>query len=160
MEFKELEDVKNVDSLLSIVKSYSRTTEQLKPARKQLQQELSEANDNRLIIAGFNDDTIVAMIQLVLKNADNNPDLANGNDIAHIHNLQVRNDLQSQGIGRKMMAFTESKARQLGKKVLTLGVDDRNKRAIKFYDKLGYEVFGEVEGHVPEELCYLMRKML
>lgn len=160
MRINKIANTCEIDSLLSIVETYSKTTEQLKLSKKQLLEELSETGDNRLIFVGLKDDVIVAMIQIILKNADNNPDLANGKDIAHVHNLQVRNDLQGQGIGQEMMAFAEDKARQMGNKILTLGVDDWNERAINFYKKLGYEVFKEAPGRSPEETCSLMRKSL
>ena len=160
MRINEITDTCDIDSLLSIVETYSKTTEQLKLSKKQLLEELSEAGDNRLIFVGLKDDVIVAMIQIILKNADNDPDLANGKDIAHVHNLQVRNDLQGKGIGQQMMAFAENKARQMGKTLLTLGVDDYNERAIYFYKKLGYEVFKEEPGRLPKEKCLVMRKSL
>jgi len=65
-----------------------------------------------------------------LRAADNDLEQTNGKDIVSVHNLQVRSELQGQGIGRKMMAFIEEKARELGNKTITLGVDNTNSRAI------------------------------
>jgi ribosomal protein S18 acetylase RimI-like enzyme len=145
---------------MSIVETYQKTAEQLEASRKQLLKEISELGDNRLIFVGREDDVIVAMIQIILKNADNDPDYANGKEIAHVHNLQVRNDRQGEGFGCDMMDFIEDKAREMGKRILTLGVDGVNERAINLYKRLGYEVFKEGPGQFPGETGYSMRKKL
>ncbi len=98
------------------------------------------------------------LIQIVLQNADNDPELANSNDICHIHNLQVRKDCQHQGIGRKMMEYVEGHAKELGKKILTLGVDGDNSRAITLYKKRCYHIFKEEAGRTVDEKLYLMKK--
>jgi len=59
-----------------------------------------------------------------------------------------------------MMAFVEEKARKMGKKILTLGVDGSNIRAIEFYKKHGYEVFKELPRRLSGEIVYGMRKFL
>ncbi len=134
MIIKEITDVRDVDLLLPVVETYSYTAEEMEIIKTQMLAELSEAGDNRHIFIGLEDDAVVAFIEIILKNADNDPDLANGKEIAHVHNLRVRHDLQGKGIGRKMMAFAEDKARQMGKQCLTLGVDDTNWRAVNLYE--------------------------
>ena len=153
-------DSENVNALLAIAASYVESPAHLESTETQLARELSEIGDNRHIYVGIEADEPVAMIQLVLKNADNNPKLANGQDVAHLHNLQVRKDRQGEGFGRQMMAFIEDKARQMGKKVVTLGVDDVNARAIALYNGLDYLLFEEAEGRTQEEKCLLMKKRL
>ncbi|RKX27227.1 MAG: hypothetical protein DRP47_06885 [Candidatus Zixiibacteriota bacterium] len=160
MRIEEITNTSDIDKLLSIVETYSKTTEELNLSKKQFLKELGEAGNNRHIFIGFKDDVVVAMIQIILNNADNDPNLANGKDIAHLHNLQVRNELQGNGFGKQMIAFAEDKARQMGKKVLTLGVDDFNERAIDLYKKLGYEIFKESLGRFPGERCFDMKKAL
>ncbi|MCP4685684.1 MAG: GNAT family N-acetyltransferase [bacterium] len=158
MKISEIDGAEDVESLLSIVSTHTDDAEQLRPARKQLLKELGEVRTNRHFYVGLENGTVVAMIQLVLNNADNDPELANGEDIAHTHNLQVRSELQGRGIGRRMMEFVEEKAREMGKKTLTLGVDDSNERAAGLYRKLGYRLFKEEPGRVDSEKCLFMRK--
>lgn len=96
--------------------------------------------------------------QLVLKNADNDPELADGHRIAHVHNLWVRRDLGGKGFAREMMAALEAQAADLGFELLTLGVDDFNERAWRLYVSLGFEEFKREAGRSPEEQLILMRK--
>ncbi|MBN1211548.1 MAG: GNAT family N-acetyltransferase [candidate division Zixibacteria bacterium] len=160
MRIIEITESKDLDLMLSIVKTYPRTDKEMESTEKQLNKELSEAGGNRHLYVGYKNDICVAMIQLILKNADNDPDLADSKKIAHVHNLQVRQDLQGNGIGRTMMDFIEDKAREMGIKVLTLGVDDVNKRAIKMYKNRGYETFKTEPGRYPGEFGYCMKKTL
>ncbi len=160
MQIIEIIDAKDIGILLSIAESYPRSVEESEAVRKQLMSEIAEAGDNRHIYVGYENEKAVAMVQIVLKNADNDPNLANGKDLAHAHNLQVKEDLQGKGIGKIMMAFIENIARCLGKETFTLGVDDTNERAIQLYKKIGYEVFSIGEGRTPEEKCLLMKKSL
>lgn len=157
MKFKEITRLDYIDDLLSIAETHSKTAEESAAVRKQLRGEITEAGKNRHIYVGLRDEAVVAMVQIIIKNADNDPDLANGDDIAHIHNLRVRKELQGMGIGKRMMAFVEDKAGEMGKTTLTLGVDDTNERAIKLYGKIGYKVFKIGEGRVPEEKCLIMK---
>lgn len=150
----------DIDLMVDIAVTHSDGSEQLDRIRTQFQKELSELGSNRYIYGAFIEDKSVAMIQLVLKNADNDPDQADGNTIASAHNLQVDKSFQGQGIGTKMMSFIEDQARKLGKKILTLGVDDINLRAIELYSRLGYKHFKTGEGRVPEEFCLIMKKQL
>jgi ribosomal protein S18 acetylase RimI-like enzyme len=160
MIIKEITDMRDVDLLLSIVETYSYTAEEMETIKTQMLAELSEAGDNRHIFVGREDDAVVAFIEIILRNADKDPDLANGREIAHLHNLRVRNDLQGTGIGRQMMAFAEDIARQMGKASLTLGVDDSNGRAVNLYKQLGYVVFKEEPGRFPEEKALMMKKQM
>lgn len=160
MKIVEINEIKDIDILLSIMMTYQKSEKQLQVSKKQLTIELSEAGDNRLIYIGYLDGKAVAMIQLILNNADNNPEYANGRDICHVHNLQVRSDHQKQGIGWKMMDFIEDQAKKLGKSIITLGVDGDNERAIKMYKNREYQIFKKGEGRTPDEFCYDMSKKI
>lgn len=160
MTIEEITDKSDIGLLVSIANSYPKTTEEIERSKQQLSAELDEAGDNRHLYVAFEQDSALAMIQIVLNNADNDPELANGAEIAHLHNLQVKKDLQGQGIGRRMMIFIETKGRELGKSTLTLGVDDVNARAIRLYEKLGYELFKSEPGRIPTEKSLCMKKQI
>lgn len=160
MKIIELTNLNEVDVLIEIASTYPKTQEELLAIKKELQKDLSEAGDNRHIYVCYDNDVCVAMIQLILKNADNDPEYANGKDIAHVHNLQVRKDRQSECIGKLIMDYIENKAKEMGKKVLTLGVDGDNDRAIKLYKNRNYEIFRKDKGRTPDEWGYAMKKEL
>ena len=160
IEFVEIDDSSAVEAMLAIWASFPHTAEAVAGKKQQLLKELSESGDNRRLFLGRVDGEAVAMIQIVLKNADNDPDLADGKTVAHLHNLQVRADLQRQGIGTQMMALAEEEARKMGKATITLGVDDTNPGAIRLYRKLGYVNFKTEPGRMPDEKCLLMKKAL
>lgn len=149
-----------VDDLLKVRASYPITEAEAASNIKRYEQELKEV-ENRLFFFGRNEDlSPCAYVQLIMKNADNDPELANGYEIAHIHDLRVRSDQQRQGIGFSLMDALEFEAFELGIKVLTLGVDNWNTHAIHFYDQLGYRKFKEVSGRSEDEVCYYMQKQL
>ncbi len=160
MKIIEIRDIDDVNELIKIASTYPKTQEESLAVEKQLQIELSEAGDNRHIYVCYDNDVCVAMIQLILKNADNDPEYANGKDIAHVHNLQVRKDRQNEGIGKLMMDYIEDKAKEMGKRVLTLGVDSDNERAIKLYKNRDYKIFRKDKGRTPDEWGYAMKKEL
>ena len=120
-----------IEMLLAIAGTYGHADDEMIAIRKQLENELSDAGKGRDIFIGSINSKAVAMIQIIYDNVENDPELADGHNIAHIHNLQVRSELQRQGIGINMMTFVEEIAGNKGFSVLTLGVDDINTGAIK-----------------------------
>jgi ribosomal protein S18 acetylase RimI-like enzyme len=109
--------------------------------RRSLEREFEELDDNRFIYIAWEGDLPVGALQLVLKSADNDPELADGFRVAHVHHLRVHHDKRRIGIGRQLMAHLENEARARAFAVLTLGVDVWNDAAKTFYAKLGYELF-------------------
>jgi N-acetylglutamate synthase-like GNAT family acetyltransferase len=64
----------------------------------------------------------------------------NSPEEAQIRSMAVRTDLQSSGIGTKVLRFVEDHARSKGIKRLVLDARDN---AVKFYEKNGYSVVGD-----------------
>jgi len=120
--------------------------------------ELEEVGDNRIICVGEVDGETVATVQLILKDADGDPELADGRTIAHVHHLRVRQNRQGKGFARRIMADVESRAKALGFGTLTLGVDDTNGVARELYRSLGYVEFKAEAGRSPGETLLLLRK--
>ncbi|MEK6773540.1 MAG: GNAT family N-acetyltransferase [Bdellovibrionota bacterium] len=149
-----------VSDLLQIRKSYELNDDVSLLIGNRYQQELTEKS-NRLFFLGFGaDESPFGYVQLILKNADNDPDLADGVEIAHVHDLRIRKDLQGSGFGQVLMNYLEEEAQMKGIKILTLGVENCNTRALNFYQRLGYVKFKESPGRNDDEVCYLMRKSL
>jgi len=78
-------------------------------------------------------------------------------EIARIYSVQ---DRIGQGIGKKLMQTCHQIAKQKGKKTLWLGVWKQNQRAIDFYTAWGFEVFGEQEFILGDDVQtdWLMKK--
>lgn len=55
-----------------------------------------------------------------------------------LHRLCIHPQLQGRGLGRSCIQFAEKQARALGYRALLLTVFAQNKRAISFYQSLGY----------------------
>lgn len=149
-----------VNDLMSIRQSYPDDIQDVQSTEHRYRHELLD-KDNRVFFLSFNREfESLAYVQLLLLNADNDPDLANGKDIAHIHDLRVRNELQSNGIGRSLISSVEKEAKHRGIRILTLGVDNLNTRAIRFYKMLGYSEFKQTQGQTDDEFVICMRKFI
>lgn len=160
MEIQELPADANPDFILSILEPFDFPVEKRNIVKKNFEREMTEIGINRILLLGSMANLPISTVQIILKNADNNPELANGNDVAHVHNLWVRKDQHRRGLAESMMRYCEKMASLKGIKYLTLGVDDYNNPAISLYKKLGYVKFAEEEGRTSQEKLLLMRKAL
>lgn len=150
----------DIDKVMSIVATFGATPDNLVKIKDYiLKKEFSELGDNRNLYF-LEDKNPVAMVQLILKSADNDPELANGKDIAHIHSLQVSKNQHRQGYGLKLMQLLEEEARTLGIRKLTLGVDSDNEKAINLYSKLSYTLMKTLEGRTPDVQLHYLQKIL
>lgn len=61
-----------------------------------------------------------------------------GVERGHVADLAVTEDARRAGVGRALMQAGESWARERGLRALSLDVWSTNKRALQFYDRLGY----------------------
>jgi len=57
---------------------------------------------------------------------------------AHLHHFMIRTDFRNQGLGNRMMAELEKRARKHGFSELTLKVEKASLGARRFYSRLGY----------------------
>jgi GNAT superfamily N-acetyltransferase len=72
-----------------------------------------------------------------------------------IHMVWVEESLRGQGYGTELMRAAERKALERGchhARLETFALE-----SFEFYEKLGYEVFGELKGHPPGSTTYFMR---
>jgi ribosomal protein S18 acetylase RimI-like enzyme len=63
----------------------------------------------------------------------------------HIGRLIVQPDLQSRGIGTQLMQAIEARLKPCQRYELFTG--NRSERSIRLYQRLGYHIFSEVNGH-------------
>jgi ribosomal protein S18 acetylase RimI-like enzyme len=150
----------DITTVLEVLASYVLDVEELQEHKSVLERELAELGDNRLLYIAWEDSRPAGVVQLLLRHADNDPQLADGVTVAHVHHLRVLYDRRRQGIGRKLMEFVESEARLMGYRRLTLGVDSWNTDALAFYRSLGYDVVKEEPGQLPETTLYYLQRDL
>lgn len=75
-----------------------------------------------------------------------------------IDSLWVAEHARSQGQGRNLMLAAEEEARKHGCR--NAWVDTFSFQARDFYERLGYQIFGELEDFPPGHRRYFMRKSL
>lgn len=148
-----------VEDLLDIRCSYSLEGETSDAISKRYSEELQQIT-NRIFIVGLFEGSAFGYVQLITHNADNDPELADGSQIAHIHDLRIKSYLQGKGFGRYLITYLEEEARFRGFKILTLGVDSWNSRAIKFYQDIGFAEFKQDPGRTDDEFVLCMKKKL
>jgi GNAT superfamily N-acetyltransferase len=76
----------------------------------------------------------------------------------HIEMLVVPDRFRGQGIGTRLMYAAEAEARRRGCHHMWL--DTYSFQARPFYEALGFEVFGELDGAAPIYPRFFMRKIL
>lgn len=76
----------------------------------------------------------------------------------YISVVWVHDDLQGQGFGSQLMQMAEEEARKRNCRSVVL--DTHDFQAYPFYQKLGYEIFGELEDFPPGHFRYYLRKRL
>lgn len=67
-----------------------------------------------------------------------------GHDSLEIERLYLLSSFQKKGLGDKLMNFSFSRAKELNKRSIWLGVWEKNANAIAFYKKYGFE---KVDAH-------------
>ena len=76
----------------------------------------------------------------------------------YIAKLWIDATVRGQGIGTKLMAAAEELARSRG--CTDVSLDTFDFQARPFYERLGYELFGTLEGYPPDSRQYYLRKSL
>ena len=160
MRIEEVYDENIIEDLISIAMTHTDGASAIARVEAALRKELAECGGNRRFFLAYDDDAPEAFVELVFNHADNDPELANGEDVAHAHNLQVKKDRQGRGIGTAMMRHIEQAAAAMGKRKLTLGVDFVNTRARRLYDRLAYVHMKDVSGPTPEQDGVYLYKMI
>lgn len=93
---------------------------------------------NYKIYAAVADDQVVGVFSLLIMDK-----LAHrGTPSSIVEDVVVRQDLQGQGIGRRMMAFALERCREAGAYKLVLSSNLRREEAHRFYESLGFRKHG------------------
>ncbi|MBE7173505.1 MAG: GNAT family N-acetyltransferase [Williamsia sp.] len=105
-----------------------------------------EKEKHEIMIGAFEEDKMLGCCMLVKEEAKT----------CRLRQMAVLNNLQGKGIGRALMLFAETIARDRGFKKITMHA---RKTAVGFYERLGYKISGEEfkEVTIPH---YVMEKSL
>ncbi len=95
------------------------------------------AKDAQGILLGF--------VQLVRGISDECLGSADPAELGHLHRLYVDTGVHGGGIGTRLMAAVEDRARSEGLKQLWLTVWEENQRARRLYERLGYRTVGKTD---------------
>jgi GNAT superfamily N-acetyltransferase len=80
-------------------------------------------------------------------------------DCCRIDKLWVREDLRGSGLGRRLVLAAEQEAVRRGCRLVAL--DSHSFQAPAFYQKLGYEMWAELDGYPsPHRQCYLRKTIV
>src|SRR5262249_43736665 len=85
---------------------------------------------------------------LNLADAQSEPGLGDGVEIHHVYVLATHH---GRGLGRLLVERALEAARDSGLAYVWLGVWERNTKAIDFYRRCGFEIFGEHTFHLAGE---------
>ena len=86
-----------------------------------------------------NEDDIMGYLKLNINDAQSEDDFENALEIERIY---IRKNFQKQGLGKVLYNIATTKATQLGKQRIWLGVWEFNHNAKAFYQHLGFEFNG------------------
>ena len=117
-----------------------------KPLGLHLDPEELEAEKNEILIGAFEDEKMLGCCMLVKEEPKT----------CRLRQMAVLNNQQGKGIGRALMLFAETIARDRGFRKLTMHARET---AIGFYERLGYKISGDEfrEVTIPH---YVMEKHL
>lgn len=117
-----------------------------KPLGLHFTQEELEKEKNEILIGAFEEDKMLGCCMLVKEEPKT----------CRLRQMAVLNNLQGKGIGRALMLFAETIARDRGFRKITMHA---RKTAVGFYERLGYKISGEEfkEVTIPH---YVMEKKL
>ena len=114
--------------------------------------------DSVFLIAFDDDQKIIGYAKMGKGN--NNSDLKESH--SEIERIYVKTELQRSGIGLKLIDEIILIAKKRNQKMIWLGVWQKNEKAVNFYKKIGFEIFGTttfVLGNDPQE-DFMMKLVL
>lgn len=90
------------------------------------------------------------------------PCLAHLSDVVELQRLYVDGAFQGRGVGKMLEEKVEEMARGMGFGTLWLGVWEENSRALRVYEKMGFEIVGEhdfVIGEVVQKDLIMVKRI-
>jgi len=82
------------------------------------------------------------------------------NNFIVVHRLCSKTKVWDKGIGKKMMKYAESIAKQINCNSIRLDTYINNPKAMKFYEKIGYKRLGSINLKPNKDIYYCYEKIL
>lgn len=126
-------------------------------AIEQIEKELKDPANQYVVYEEGED--LIAFVKLVSNHSAKGLEEENAVEIERIY---VRKAFHGMQLGRKLIDFCTDWAREKGFNVIWLGVWEHNQNAMRFYEKMSYERFGEHSFVLGDDnqTDYLMKKYL
>jgi ribosomal protein S18 acetylase RimI-like enzyme len=102
-KFRKSINGQDIELVIELVKSFGGNQSEIEKIRSDVKSKLEELGDNRVLFILEQGEEAVGVVQLLLKNTDGDPDLANGDEVAHVHALQIKKSFQRKGLASMMM---------------------------------------------------------
>lgn len=96
-------------------------------------------NPESTILVAVKGDKVIGFADLIIKDSPGN-ELINAKTHVEVDNFGVRNGHQGEGIGKLLMKEASVWAKEKDIKTLEVGARYANKKAVGFYEKVGYEI--------------------
>ncbi|WP_211770140.1 GNAT family N-acetyltransferase [Kutzneria sp. CA-103260] len=101
-----------------------------------------QAADHGVLLAAWLDGRPVGCVYLWLEDAEEEEIRRHLPDIPLITHLEVFEPDRNQGYGKRLVRAGEQELHRRGLAVAALAVEYSNKRAVRFYERLGYQDWG------------------
>lgn len=159
MENKEKIELTDINDVEDILRLYPEVDEeQLEKIKSDVTKDIEKAEMGERIILGAKDEgKVIGTVQMVF--SDEKDFYADGKLRAHIHHARVAENLRGKGVGKQLMQQAETEARKRGFIEMTLGVEETNENAIRFYEWLGYEEFMREKGDKGEVIIGMKKAL-
>lgn len=120
---------------------------------------LEVSDPKNIFLLAYEGPQVVGYVKL---RDDKKPASLKSNNVIEIARLYSVKEMIGKGVGKILMEESLDLALKRQKEVAWLGVWEKNRRAIEFYEKWGFDKFGEIEFLLGDDLqCdWLMRKWL
>lgn len=117
--------------------------------RKRARYEKWLAGEDAFMLLADHEEGVVGYAMVTIGGAE--ASIETGERVAQLAALSVLPEARRQGIGRRLVEAMYEELRARGVRELTLGVMDGNRRAMRFYERLGLRPYlTEMVGLVPE----------
>jgi diamine N-acetyltransferase len=100
------------------------------------------SDPNTLVLVAEKDDHLIAYLQAAL---DRSTALSTAKKQAEIDRVYVQEPFCRSGVGSLLMQEGEKQLAKLGFELVWLSAWEHNRRALRFYEKLGYEKLGMLD---------------
>ena len=116
-------------------------------------------NPNSAFFFLYGDDCLAGYLKINEKDAQT--DLPNENSL-EIERIYVRREFQGSGLGKMLIEYGLSIAKEKKKEFAWLGVWEKNEKAIRFYEKMGFRKHSTHSFYMgdDEQTDYIMQKMI